>query len=325
MRSRIAFTLLACSTGVLSAQSLSGPIEGFTFDEPTQTLRAVNGVPGSATLGPAVLGGIEFGTAAPYRNYGFAFKNGRGLLVSGLDSAHVSTAEIRGIFGRPEGAVWSGDGAHLVLFSRSGRWIQTLAGMPAAPRANPYLDLSVLGGLLCDVAIHSPANEVAIAMCGRGAGVYLNTPSQQLVPLPRMLNPVAVAFSENGASLYVVDAGARKLAIVRLSDSTSEEFPLAGLKTPFAIRAGHDASNQPLVYVASRSDRILGIYSPSNQKMVEKLQLSFEPTGIQEFGRDSFVIATRVESSDPMWLFTTTPKPAVYFVPASHSDLKGAE
>jgi hypothetical protein len=320
------FLPVAClSISLVSAQSLSGPVIGFTFDGPTLAIRAVNGLPGSATLGPAVLSALEFASPAPFRTYGVGFKNGQALLISGLGSSQVSTENIPGIFGVPEGAVWSADGSHVSLFSRSEHWIQTLSGLPGAPVTEPHQDLAPLGGLLCDVAINSAGGQVAIAMCGRQAGVYLSAASQQFTPLERTENPIALAFSVDGASLYVLDSGARKLAVIQLSDSSVQELTLPELAAPFAIRAGLDASKQPVVYVASRRDRLLGIYSLVAKKMEETFPLNFEPTGFQALGSTTFVIASRVQASDALWLLSTQPHPAVYFVPAGQAAVKGVE
>ena len=303
------------STGI-PAQSLSGPSEGFTFDAPTQSLRAVNGFPGSATFGPALLNDVEYGSVAPTKNYAIAFQDGRCLIVSGLGSGHASTVVIPGVFGKPEGTLWSSESSIATLYSHSGNWIQTVTGLPKAPRANPHLDLSVLGGSLTAVASDADGKQIAIAMSGPTGGVYLNTPTSDFIPLSKMARPIALAFTEDGAGLYALDGAALKLAAITLSDWNSRLLPLTGLRDPFAIRVGHDTANRPLVFVASRRDRLLGVYNPESQKILATIRLGFQPTGLQVFGLTSFVIASRVKSGDPLWLFSTAPRPAVYFVPA---------
>jgi len=325
MRFGILFLPIACVSISLSAQSLSGPVVGFSFDEPTQSIRAVNGLPGSATLGSAVLSGMEFGSPAPYRTYGVGFRNAQGLRITGLGSSQVSTEPIAGIFGTPEGAVWSADGSHVALFSRSEHWIQALSGWPSAPVAEAHQDLALLAGQLCDVAINSTGGQVAIAMCGRQAGVYLSAGGPQFTPLAGFENPIALAFSADDASLYVLDAGTRKLAVIKISDSSVEELTLPELAAPFAIRAGVDTSKQPVAYILSRSDRVLGIYNVSAKKMEETIPLNFAPSGFQALGTTTFVIASRVQTSDPLWLLSTQPHPAVYFVPALQAAAKGVQ
>jgi hypothetical protein len=321
MRSLIILVLFTSLFSVISAQSLSGPVESFVFDAPTQSLRAVNGFPGSATFGPVLLSGVEYGSVAPHKDYAIAFKDGHCLFVSGLDSGRVSTTPLPGVFGLPDGTVWSGDSSVAILYSRSGNWIQVLAGMPKAPSANPYRSLAVLGGALSAVAADADGKQIAIAMHsstdGVAGGVYLTTSNQEFMPLVEMSNPIALSFSENSASLYALDGTALKLASVTISDWNSQVVPLAGLRNPFAILAGHDSANQPVVFVASLSDRLVGVYNPASQKIQTILHLGFQPTGLQDFGKSSFLIGSRLKAGDPLWLFSTAPRPAVYFVPAA--------
>jgi hypothetical protein len=317
MRSLIAlFFFASLSTGLVPAQSMSGPSEGFMFDAPTQSLRAVNGFAGSATFGSSVLSDVDYGSVAPHKNYAIAFKDGHCLFVSGLGSGRVSTALISGVFGQPDGTIWSSDSSLAIVYSHSGNWIQTVSGLPKSPHAHPELNLSVLDGSLSAVASNASGKQIAVAMRGPSGGVYLNTSGQNFIPLAKMADPIALSFSEDGASLYALDGAALRLAAITLSDWNSRVHTLTGLRDPFAIRVGHDTANRPLVYVASRKDRLLGVYSTTDEKILSTIHLRFQPTGLQDLGHNSFVIAARNKSTDPLWLFTTAPRPAVYFVPA---------
>lgn len=325
MRSLIILFVFVSLSSAARGQSLSGPVEGFIFDAPTQSLRAVHGFPGSATFGPALVSGLEYGSVAPYKNYAVAFESGHGLFVSGLGSARVSTAPLAGVFGQPDGAVWSSDGSVAVLYSFSGNWIQTVAGMPKAPHANTYRSLSMLGDSLSSVAAARDGQQIAIAMHGSKGGVYLTKSNQEFIPVMEMENPIGLSFSENGANLYVLDGAALKLAAITLSDFASQVLPLAGLRDPFAILAGHDIANQPVVFVASGTDRLAGVYNLASQKFETTIRLGFQPTGLQNLGPSSFIIGARVKSGTPLWLFSTAPRPAVYFVPPALATSKGAE
>lgn len=323
MRSSIIFLLFAFFfISIAPANSLRGPVEAFTFDGPTHSLRAVNGFPGSATFGAAILSGIDYASVAPSKTYGIAFKEGQLLFVSGLDSAHAATAVISGAQGQPEGTAWSSDGATAVLYSRSGLWIQTLSGLPKAPHAAPRIELSALGESLSAIAADKPAKQVAIAMPG---GVFLNNSSQKFIPLAKIVKPVALAFSEDGANLFVVDRSAPALIAIRLSDWSSQTYSLSGLRDPFALRAGLDAAHQPLIYIASHSDGVFAIYSPAAEKIVSTFHLRFHPTGIEDFGRDSFALSSRIKPGDPLWLFSRAPRPEIFFVPAAPAAAKGVE
>jgi hypothetical protein len=325
MRSLITSILFASLASLASAQSLSGPVQSFIFDAPTGSLRAVDGFPGSASFGPALLSDVEFGSVAPDKNYAIACKEGHWLFVSGMDSGHVSTAPLPGVFRKPEGAVWSSDGSVAILYSTSGNWMETLTGLPGSPHANASLNLSVLGGSLAAVASDADGKQIAIAMHGPRGGVYLNTPKQEFIPLAKIANPISLSFSENGSILYVLDRTALELSAITISNWSSRILPLTGLNDPFAILAGYDNANQPVLFVASGTDRLVGVYNPASQEMEATLHLGFQPTGIRNFGPNSLVVGLRSKAESPLWLLSTAPKPAVYFVPAAPSAAKGVE
>ena len=325
MRSLNTVILFVSLASLALAQSLSGPVQSFMFDAPSRSLRAVDGFPGSASFGPALLSDVQFGSVAPNKNYAITFKDGHCLFVTGLGSAHVSTAPLPGVIGHPEGAVWSSDGSLAILYSTSGNWMQTLAGLPGSPHANAYLNLSVLAGSLAAVSSDADGKQIAIAMQGPKGGVYLNTSKQQFIPLAKISNPIAISFSENGSNLYVLDRTALELTAITISNWNSQVLPLTGLSDPFAILAGSDSARQPVLFVASGTDRLVGVYNLASQKMEATLHLDFQPTGIQNFGPNSLVIGLRSRAASPLWLFASTPKPAVYFVPAAHAATQGVE
>jgi hypothetical protein len=212
-----------------------------------------------------------------------------------------------------------------ILYSRSGNWIQTLVDLPKSPRANSHRSLAALGGSLSAVASDATGKQIGIAMQGPKGGVYLTTSNQEFIPLTEMSNPIALAFSEDALSLYALDGAAPRFADITISDWNSHVHWLVGLRDPVAIRAGHDAANQPVVFVASGRDRQVSLYSLASRKFLTTVHLNFQPTGVQDFGRNSFVIGSRSKSTDPLWLFDAAPRAAVYFVPAVSAASKGGE
>jgi len=328
---------IALSIGPLCSQqtSLTGPVEGYTFDLPSQSFRAVIGLPGSASFGPALTSGFVTGSVAPHKNYAIGFQPGRrrgvatvgrasagesainsGMLVTGLDSSPVST-RISGLSRQPDVIVWSGDGSVAVLYSRSGAWLQVLSGLPAAPQAAALVDISSLGGSLSAVATDQQGQNVALGIQGVNGGVFLSGDGRNFASALSMANPAALAFSADGASLYILDAGALQLNVFAVNDHSSQIFPLSGLRYPSAIAAGVDARGRPIVYVTGASDQIFQAYDPSSRQLMVSLPLSFQPTGIAAFGSNSFVIHSPSQSGDPLWLYASQPQPSVYFVPAA--------
>ena len=295
---------------------LTGPVEGYLFDAPTHSIRAVQGFPGSASLGPALLDSLDYGSIAPHKNYGIAFKDGHCMLALSLGSDSFSTSPIPGAAGRPDGAAWSGDGSVVVLYSQTDNWIQPITGLPDAPLPGDSVDVSSLGGKLAAVASDLNGANIAVGVSGQTSGVYLMIRGQGLVSVLQTPAAVALGFSNDGSRLYALDASAMQLFDISVGDLSSQSFTLDGLSEPFAVRPALDPSGGPTLYIASRKDQLLRIYDLAGHQTVADIPLDFQPTGIDDLGRSSFVISSRASIRDPLWLFTSAPQRAVYFVPA---------
>jgi hypothetical protein len=311
------------SINLLPAQQalVNGPVAGFTFDVPTRSFRAVTGLVGSARLGPSVFGAagkLDWGSAAPGGNYAIAFEAGECVLVTDLGSDRVSASPVPGVLHEPEGAAWSGDGSAAILYSLKGNWFQPLTGLPHAPKTGSVVEVSHLGGSLSAVATDIHGKHVAIGIAGEAGAVYLIADGQGFVPLRLLSRPLALAFSADGRKLYALDGPTAGLIEFRLTDLTSQTLALSGMAHPFAVKAARDGAGRQVVYVASRSERLLRIFDASSHQAIDTVRLTFQPTGIEEFGHDSYLLARRAKAGDPLWFFADTAKPGVYFVPDAH-------
>lgn len=303
----------------LAAQqtTLSGPLEGFAFDAPTHSLRAVIGAVGSASLGPILLPQVDYASIAPHKDYGIVAWGRQYRFVSGLASGQPSWQALGLELAAADGIAWSGDGSTAILYSRTGNWMRLLTGLPNSPDLGSVVDLSALGGSLNSVAADTQGNQVAIAISGNAAGVYGMKNSSGFVPLLYLANPIALAFSDDGATLYALDQAANAISALSMSNSASVSWTLDGLQDPFAIAAGTNSSSRPALYVASRNDCILRVYDPSTGQSTASLPLPFEPTGIEALGRASFLLASRLNDGDPLWSLSTVSDPAILFIPAT--------
>jgi hypothetical protein len=321
--------LLAISSfaGFLPAEqtSLSGPIEGFTFDDPTGSFRAVIGFPGSASLGPAILSGFGHGSVAPQRDYGLAFSDSQSLFVSGLSSAGPFASPLSALVDRPEDVAWSGDGSFAVVFSRSGNWIQTLGGLPNSPATAASTDLSYLGGSLSAIGVDVTGKRIAIGIAGDSGGVYLITNGGGPVSVLAVSNPIALAFSGDGSALYVLDGSALQVSALQLADLTTQTLSFDGLADPVGIKPGRDAANRAVLYVVGRKDSLLRTYDLSSFQILTDMPLDFPPSEIRDFGPNSFLLAPRSTDRSPLWLFTSSPQQAIYFVPAAPAAVGGPQ
>ena len=163
MRCSLLLLAAVAFAGAASGQPVgfAGPVESYTFDLPTASLRAVVGFPGAASFGPALLNGLDFGSVAPHQDFALVFRGGDFLLVTRLGSGQVSTSSLSGVTGQPEAIAWSGDASSAVLYSRSGNWIQTISGLPQNPDVGDRRDLAYLGGSLASVAANARPSTAA--------------------------------------------------------------------------------------------------------------------------------------------------------------------
>jgi hypothetical protein len=302
----------------LSAQQspLGGPVEGFIFDVPTRSFRAIVGSLGSASFGPTLAGGLEFGSVAPGKSYAIAFLEGHCLLLYGLDSSEISRIPVAGVTSVPEGVVWSEDGAVAVLYSRTNNWIQTLRRIPGNPTAGPLLRLAPLGISLLSVAVDMRGEHIAAGVGGESSGIFRLDGDQSLTPLVPVSNPVSLAFSDDGATLYALEGSEGKLWEINMSDVSSNAWLLDGLENASIIRFARDSTRRPVLYTAARLDFLLAAFDLSSHEKMTQIALECQPVTIEPLGAGSFVLGIRTAQDEPLWSFANTPRPRVYFVPA---------
>jgi hypothetical protein len=316
---RIAFSLYfgLILAGDLAAQegSLTGPVQAYTFDAPTRSLRAVIGFAGAASFGPVLSDNLDFASVAPGQTYGIAFQGGQCLLVTGLGSSPIATRALSGVEAQPQGIVWSGDGSRAVLYSRAGNWLQTISGFPGAPAIGPRVDGSSLGGVLISIAADAKGNVIAAGLGGDAGAVFQSSDGQTFSKLAPVAQPLSLSFSTDSATLYVLDGSAPQVIALTVASAGYQTIPLEGLANPIALQAVENSGREQL-YIAAAGSPMVRIMDLASQQIVTDVPLSFQPTCLDQFGSNSFVVASRTQAVHPLWLFASTPAPVAYFVPA---------
>jgi hypothetical protein len=310
---RISPFLCALSfVGFLAAQQgpLQGPVEGFLFDPPTRSLRAVTGSLGSALLGEALLKGLDYGSVGPHRNYAIAFHDGACVLVTGLDSGQVSMTTISESFPVPDAMAWSGDGSVAVAYSRTRNWIRTIKGLPHDPQAGYSFEIESLSS----VAVDFHGRQVAIGVGGERAGVYRMGDGMPLLSGSR---PISLAFAENDRILFALEEETRQLSVLDITNFTVDHWPVETLENPYAVRSARDASHREIVYVAGREDRALLVLDAASGQVLDNISLSAPPTAIEPLGRYSFLLGSRTSDRHPVWSFSNLARPALLFIPGA--------
>jgi len=312
------FAVAMCSIGFVRAQStgLFGPVAGFTFDQPTHSIRAVIGALGSASLGPPINGKLDSAFVAPRQNYAIARRSGQVLFVAGLDSAQSTLSALPGSSSVPEGAVWSDDGSAVVLYSHAGGWIQIFTGFPGSISPGVQTSVAALGGSLSSVALDPHGQRIAIGISGNPGGVFEIANGQSFSPRMATSNPIALAYSEDSSELFCLDGSANQISGITLSSSAIQTWP-AGADDAIAIKPAIDATNRKVLYVAGRNSRSLLVYDRSSNQISTSIALSFSPWIIEPFGLNGYLLTRRSGGADPLWSFISAAEPVVYFVPAA--------
>jgi len=314
MRFAFALYLAVWAAAPAAAQpaALSGPTEGFTFDAPTRSLRAVAGYPGASSFGPALVSGIDIAAVAPQRNYAVAFQNGGCVFVSSLDGKAAVTP-ISEVSLQPEHIVWSADGSMAVLYSLSASWFQPLTGFPQTPSAQPRVDATRLGGSLASIAIDPKGQRIAVGVSGSAGEIYWTSDRQSFQPMLAMNHPIALTFSADGTAVYALDGDSQRITSAGIVNPGVQTFP-TGLADPVAMQSVQTAAGE-LLYVAARKDQLLRIFKPVSRQIVADVPLSFHPSRLDPLGA-SFVLAARSQAATPLWVYSGTPVPGAFFVPA---------
>jgi hypothetical protein len=232
-----------------------------------------------------------------------------------LDLKKISSVAVEGVTALPEGIVWSANGSLAILYSRSGNWFQTIAGLPGAPVAAAAVDITSLGGSFTAIAVDNAGQQIAVAISADSGGVY-QASGGQLTRLVSMTKPQSLSFSSDGQTLYALDAATAEVLAVSVGGHGFQTLTLSGMANPIAIQSTGDSQNRQVLYVAGGTDRMLRILDVASRQIVADVPLNFQPTTLYPFSSSSFVLAVRSQSTNPLWLFAGAPQPAAYFVPA---------
>ena len=299
----------------------AGPIQGFIFDSPTRSIRALTGSLGAASFGPTLIGGVDFATIAPRRNYGIAFRKGQMLFVSGLGSSIPSTELLQIGSSMPDHAAWSDDGSVAILGSQSSNWIQIYTGFPGPVSVGTRLPIS---GSLSAIASDAHGQRVVFGITGDQAGVYQVGANQSFSQLLQTSAPISLTFSADGGRLYVLDQATNHIFDVTSSNSAIQTWP-AGVDDAIAIGTAIDGGGENVLYVAGRSSRLLFSLDQASHQTIASVSLSFAPTIIAPLGANGFLLTQRSAPGDILWTFTNSQQPAIYFVPAIPIQRPGRE
>jgi len=330
-----AFMALTGVPGV--AQTISGgPITGAIFDPPTHSIRSIMGVPGAAYLGTSAAVTWDIAMPSPDGKRAVALRAAELNLIADLSQPDTAT-DIGGVIEAVDRVVWSADSSTAVLYSSRSNQLQRVIGLNSAtPAIQAPVDLSTAGGV-SGWAVSPDGNSVAYAANG---SVTLAGSSSAPISLGSFGDPRAVAFSSDGASVFVFDRAAQKISrVATASGATLDSFaaspntsdPVASSSVPAGIHRRMPslrrtpqtdirdlaATSDGAKLLAVRADALC-VYDLSRATPDHCDSLDVSPASIQAIGPRVFVLNYPRTAGRPVWLWDSGAG-SVFFVPSGRS------
>jgi hypothetical protein len=285
-----------------NVQRIEGPVLGFSVDQ-AAGIRPVLGIPGAATLGPAVISatGLAGVTLSPARDYAL------GLLASGREVVVVKNlratagASILDVAPGPARIAISPSGDAAVLYYAETARIQVLAGLPESPSVSWSLDLSGLSGDPAALAVSDGGGAVLIAPAGQPAAVWLATQGVGQRLLYTAAGSPSLAFLVGSLDAAIADGAAGVVVLVRDPAGEPQVTQIGGqsegVSHPLAIAAAQDNGR---VFVANAQPA--GVVSLSLTGEDPATQpCACTPTGLERMAGGS-VFRLNEPGGGPIWL-----------------------
>ena len=292
-RTLLTLTLASAPLWGEQAGSLYGPNSGYVFDEPSRSLRVINGVPGAAYLGPAIATDLDFATVSPDGTLAVTLHDGQ-LALLRLESGETTAL---GMSERIARAAWSGDsvalsGANLAIFRK----------LKSKPES---VGLAGLG-----TRIRAIASDGESVFAAAEDGIYLLNSSGARLIAP-LEDPTAVALQ--GDTLYAASKARQQVFTIRHWTESAEIATLAsGFEDPEALALNRDGS---VLFVADGASRSLVSLNALTGERLGSLELDFEPSRADRLSSGLLLLNSRAKAMDPVQVLDTAQR-AVFFIPA---------
>jgi hypothetical protein len=307
-------TLLAMQPAEAQQASMTGPLSGFVFDNPTSSIRPIIGIAGSAYLGPSIMGGIDFASVAPNGVSALVVQGGQLLAVSGLNSTAPQSVPLDTPFSSSMVIGWAPDGSRVVFASAvGGPLIQSVRWMSGVSSLDTPIDLSSIGGTISTLVLDAASPRILIGIRDDAVGgVYLNDADGSLTSLAATPDPSALALSSDGTTAVATDRHTGQVLRFAIGTVPAAEPLLQNpdvLTDPVGVVLSKDAKT---IYIADRQKGVLACDLDS--QMCASIA-SITPKGFMLLAQSSiFLVSDRQTPTDPIVVFDSG-SAAIYFVP----------
>lgn len=321
MRSFPAVATLLWAQLVCTAQGpgLNGPVSGLVFDEPSQAIRLVHGIPGAAYLGPPVLEGVNRSFVAPDGQAAVVRSDETWYLITQLRSEDRSWGRLEVPPSEPVLLTWSSGSKAVAYMDSDARQIRILKREDAS---SSTVDARDLPGPVVALAVDNAGGTVYAAAYGEeGGGVYRARAGDAMMLLTSTRGSSALALTDDGEGLYVLDLETGALVeFQKPAQPASLPAPLdlAAGPAETASALGVTRDGRRLLIARGGSEPRIDVYDVAGRAFLDPVELDVAADGISPLaGGPHFLLNRRSGSGEPLTILTGgSPRMRAFFVPA---------
>lgn len=298
---------LAAMVPCVCAQSnvdSTGLVSGYLFDEPSHSLRAIIGVPGSSYLGRAVMSGLDQAVPSPGGNWVVALRGGQ-TVIAGLANGNLTREWMPELLAAHTAAAWSADGKSAVLYDAGSKSLQRVAFGDTVTAAVP---VPVDGeGPLAAMATDGSKTALVLGAEGSMRLVIVSGDNRQTILESARIGAVAAS---GPGRFHAVDEAAGMM--IEAGEAAAPAWQL-----PEAAGALFASADGKYVYAAAKQSAKVLVYDTASRTLVREIATDLPAASLRALSRDTLLLLNaRRQKGDTLFVLDTQNEPAVYFVPA---------
>jgi hypothetical protein len=317
----VCMVLVGCGSGVATglpgasqplAAVAAGPVLGYVFSPSDGTLRAMQGVRGSAQMSASIIpAGVYVAGEASVAGSTALLTDASGTLFAfnlpQSQPIHVVDGLAPGVR-----IAFSASGRNAIAYTPNGSTITTITGLPASPQVQTR---TVPAGVQMLSAVVSDAGTIALAAESTPMAVGVLSAAGQYSSLLGVKALGGMSFMPGADDLLLADSGANTATLVRnvSGAAASQLLNIAGLNQPVAIAGSHDGR---WVVVADGGDANVFRVDLTGGTAAARMSCACQPTMLGALSGGS-TFRLNALYGGPVWTVDSTSASAqLLFVPA---------
>ena len=306
--------LMAALSAAGADFGLQGPVTGFVLDPRSHSIRPINGLPGSSTLGPALdLPSIDRAVFAGQPDFAIAFGGGSVFLVRDLRRSEPRILPLPISIPDPVSAALNATGSAAVFYSQSPRSLQVVSGLPDNPAAAAAIDLSMLPGDIAAVALDVGGSSILLA--AEGSVFLVRTDGSGPRFLANSPSPASILYLNQDRDALVADRSSNQIVLIREVRGAADVFVQAsehdGISAPVGVELSADGLS---VLVANAGSSSVSVHSLAGLTPPSQFSLPVVPSRFDKLN-GGLVMRFNDIGSGPLFLLDEAGGRQVYFVP----------